>query len=60
MANGFNETQIVYSYRMEDAPIWAKDAAVESAYPKLGAAMSGSATGTVTLAQTGVGWEVPD
>jgi len=32
----------------------------EAAYPKLGAAMSERAAGTVTLAQTGFGWEVPD
>ena len=60
VANGFNETQIVFRYQMQDAPIWAQDSAIQAAYPKLAQSMSGNATAKITLAQTGVGWEVPD
>jgi hypothetical protein len=60
VSGGFNETQIVFRYQMQDAPIWAQDAAIQAVYPKLAQSMSGTATAKITLAQTGVGWEVPD
>lgn len=60
VANGFNETQIVYHYVIKDAPVWAKSEAVQSAFPDLATKMSGNATDKATLAQTRVGWQVPD
>ncbi len=59
-AGGFTETQVVYRYAMQDAPVWAKGAEVQTAYPKLAEALSGNATAQKTLALTGVGWKVPD
>jgi hypothetical protein len=59
-ADGFTETQVVYRYKLEDAPVWAKDADVMAAYPKLAEELSGQATAKKTLALTGVGWTIPD
>ncbi|RXH54387.1 hypothetical protein [Granulicella sibirica] len=60
VANGFNETQITYHYVIKDAPVWAKSADVQAAFPDLAEKMSGSANDKATLAQTRVGWQVPD
>lgn len=60
VANGFNETQIVYRYAMRDTPVWAKSDAVKAAFPEMAAKTTGSATDKATLAQTRVGWQVPD
>jgi hypothetical protein len=59
-ANGFNETTVVYQYVMKDVPIWAKTLEVEAAFPDMAKATSGQATGKSILAQTPVGWQVPD
>ena len=59
-ANGFTETRIVYAYKMHDVPVWAKDDAVKAVFPTLAHNLSGTATDTVTMAQTAVGWQVPD
>ena len=60
VANGFNETQIVYHYVIKDSPVWAKSESVQAAFPDLAQKMSGTATDKATLAQTRVGWQVPD
>ena len=60
VANGFNETQIVYQYAMRDVPVWAKSAAVKAAFPAMAEKTSGTATDKAVLAQTRVGWQVPD
>ena len=60
VANGFNETQVTYHYTMEDVPVWAKSANVLKAFPAMAEITSGHATGVATLAQTPVGWQVPD
>ena len=59
-ADGFNESRVTYQYTLEDTPVWAKDAAVEAAYPVLAKAMAGPGTATLTMAQTGVGWQIPE
>ena len=59
-ANGFTETQVVYKYKLEDVPVWAKGGEVVGAYPKLSEGLSGNARDKKTLALTGVGWTVPD
>ena len=59
-ANGFTETTVVYHYVMNDVPVWAKTPEVEAAFPDMAKATSGQATGKATLAQTPVGWQVPD
>jgi hypothetical protein len=60
VANGFNETRIIYHYVIKDAPVWAKSADVQAVFPDLAQKMSGNATDKATLAQTRVGWQVPD
>ena len=60
VANGFNETQVTYHYTMADVPVWAKSANVLKAFPAMAEIISGHATGVATLAQTPVGWQVPD
>lgn len=59
-ANGFNETTIVYHYEMKEVPVWAKTPEVEAAFPEMAEALSGQTTAKATLAQTPVGWQVPD
>jgi len=60
VANGFNETTATYHYVMKEVPVWAKTPEVEAAFPALAQAAGGEATATATLAQTPVGWQVPD
>lgn len=60
VANGFNETTVVYHYVMQDVPVWAKTPEVEAAFPEMAESISGNATGKAVLAQTPVGWQVPD
>lgn len=60
LANGFKETQVTYHYSMADVPVWAKSADVLAAFPAMAQVVSGNATGVATLAQTPVGWQVPD
>lgn len=59
-ADGFNESRVTYQYAIEDTPVWAKDAAVQAVYPAIAKALGGPATATLTMAQTGVGWQVPE
>ncbi|MEO6912281.1 MAG: hypothetical protein ABI158_15310 [Edaphobacter sp.] len=60
LANGFKETQVTYHYTMQETPVWAKSADVLAAFPAMAQMTSGQATGVATLAQTPVGWQVPD
>jgi hypothetical protein len=60
VANGFNETTVVYKYSMKEVPVWAKSPGVQAAFPDMARATSGEATGKATLAQTPVGWQVPE
>jgi hypothetical protein len=59
-ASGFPESKVSYHYTIEDVPVWAKSADVEGAFPKMAAAISGSGTAEITLAQTLAGWQVPE
>ncbi len=59
-ASGFNESKVTYNYSLVDTPVWAKSAEVLEAYPDEAKAISGDLSTTITLAQTGVGWQVPD
>lgn len=59
-ANGFNETQVTYHYAMKDVPVWAKTPAVQEVFPDMAAKVAGSPTDKATLAQTRVGFQVPD
>lgn len=59
-ADGFNESQVTYRYELTNVPVWAKDAGVAAAYPEMTKALQGESTARLTLAQTGVGWQVPE
>ena len=58
--DGFNESRVTYRYHLEDVPVWAKSAGVQAAYPEMAHAVSGESKATITMAQTAVGWQVPD
>ena len=60
LANGFKETQVTYHYTMQEVPVWARSADVLKAFPAMAQVISGESTGVATLAQTPVGWQVPD
>lgn len=60
IANGFKETQVTYHYSMQEVPVWAKSADILAAFPVMAQMTSGQATAVATLAQTTVGWQVPD
>ena len=60
VANGFKTTRVIYRYKMEDVPVWADTHEVQAAFPAMALATSGQATAKATLAQTPVGWQVPD
>lgn len=59
-ATGFNESKVTYRYELQDTPVWAKSASVQSAFPEMAKAVNADGTSTINLAQTGVGWQVPD
>ena len=59
-ADGFNESKVTYRYALQDVPVWAKDAEVQKVFPEMAKAISDPTPATITLAQTGVGWQVPD
>ena len=59
-ADGFNESRVTYTYDLQDTPVWAKSDAVQAAYPEMAKNVAHPAPATLTLAQTGVGWQVPD
>jgi hypothetical protein len=59
-ANGFDETTVVYSYKVRDIPVWAKTAEIMAAFPAFAHEAGGDATDTITLALTRVGWTVPN
>ena len=58
--DGFKETTVAYRYTMKEVPVWALSHDVQSAFPEIAQATSGQATAKATLAQTAVGWQVPD
>lgn len=60
VGDGFKETTVTYHYVMKDVPVWAKTAEVEKAFPKMADSIEGRGTAQVKLAQTPVGWQVPD
>jgi hypothetical protein len=58
--NHFLETHATYRYKMMDVPVWARTDKMMKAFPDMAKALSGDATGENTLANAGVGWQVPN
>ena len=59
-SDGFQESQVTYHYVLRDVPVWAKDADVQRMFPEEAQELTTPAPATLTLAQTGVGWQVPE
>jgi len=57
---GFKETTVTYSYTMKEIPVWALSHDVQAAFPDMARATSSQVTAKATLAQTPVGWQIPD
>lgn len=57
--NGFTETDVTYRYSMGEVPVWAQTDSIKAVFPQMGKELSGSATDTITLANAGAGWQVP-
>jgi hypothetical protein len=58
--DGFKETTVTYSYTMKEVPVWAISHDVQTAFPEMARATTGQVTAKATLAQTPVGWQIPD
>lgn len=58
--NGLLKTQVAFHYSMTEVPVWAKTDEMQKAFPDLAKALSGQATDHATLANAGVGWQVPN
>lgn len=59
-ANGILQSRVTYHYKMMDVPVWAKTDEMLKAFPDMAKALSGDATGENTLANAGVGWQIPN
>lgn len=57
---GFKETTVIYSYTMKEIPVWALSHDVQAAFPDMARATNTHVTAKATLAQTAVGWQIPD
>jgi hypothetical protein len=58
--DGFKETTVTYSYTMKEVPVWAISHDVQAAFPEMARATTSQVTAKATLAQTPVGWQIPD
>jgi hypothetical protein len=58
--DGFKETTVTYSYTMKELPVWAISHDVQAAFPDMARATTSQVTAKATLAQTPVGWQIPD
>ncbi len=60
VVDGFKETTVSYSYSMKEVPVWALSHDVQDAFPDMAKATTTQVTAKATLAQTPVGWQIPD
>jgi hypothetical protein len=60
VVDGFKETTVAYTYTMKEVPVWALSHDVQAAFPEMARAISSQTSAKATLAQTAVGWQVPD
>src|ERR1700679_1322225 len=58
--DGFKETTVTYSYTMKEVPVWALGHDIQAAFPDMARATTSQVTAKATLAQTPVGWQIPD
>jgi hypothetical protein len=45
---------------MKEVPVWALSHDIQSAFPDMARAISSQITARATLAQSPVGWQIPD
>jgi hypothetical protein len=57
---GFKETTVTYKYTMKEVPVWALSHDIQAAFPDMAEAISSQITARATLAQSPVGWQIPD
>jgi hypothetical protein len=57
---GFKETTVTYSYTMKEVPVWALSHNIQEAFPDMARAINSQITAKATLAQSPVGWQIPD
>ncbi len=57
---GFKETTVSYSYTMKEVPVWVLSHDIQAAFPDMARATSSQVTAKATLAQSPVGWQIPD
>jgi hypothetical protein len=60
VVDGFKETTVSYSYTMKEVPVWALSKEIQAAFPEMARATTSQVTAKATLAQTPVGWQIPD
>ena len=60
VVDGFKETTVSYSYTMKEVPVWALSHDIQAAFPDMAKATTSQVTAKATLAQTPVGWQIPD
>lgn len=53
-------SDVMYHYRIVDAPVWAQDEGLKKQFPELARKTSGNAEGKTTVMSAYEGWEVPD
>jgi hypothetical protein len=56
--DGVLQTTVSYHATMMDVPVWVRTDAMEAAFPKMAADISGSQPGQIVMATAGVGWSV--
>jgi hypothetical protein len=57
---GFKETTVTYSYTMKEVPVWALSHDIQDAFPAMADAITSHVTTKAILAQSPVGWQIPD
>lgn len=57
---GFKETTVTYKYTMKEVPVWALSQDIQTAFPNMALAIGGQLTAKAVLAQSPVGWQIPD
>jgi hypothetical protein len=57
-ASGLKTAQVNYQYSFADAPAWAKNQEIQTAFSSIGAALSHSQPGQASLVMNGSNWQV--
>jgi hypothetical protein len=60
VTDGFKETTVAYSYTMKETPVWALSHDIQAAFPDMARATTSQVTAKATLAQSPVGWQIPE